>query len=63
MVQSKEKTVGFILGKFLPPHNGHKYLIDFARNYADELVVQVGTLKREPISGELRFQWMKEMFQ
>jgi hypothetical protein len=26
-------TTGFLLGEFLPPHRGHQYLIEFARNY------------------------------
>lgn len=52
---------GIVLGKFMPPHRGHQYLIDFARAYADELTVVVGTLKSEPIAGELRFQWMREL--
>lgn len=50
------------MGKFLPPHNGHVYLVDFARHYADELTVVVGSLAREPIPGELRWRWMQEMF-
>lgn len=53
---------GMILGKFLPPHLGHQYLVDFARNYVDGLTVIVGTLASEPIPGELRHRWMREMF-
>lgn len=56
------RTTGMVLGKFLPPHLGHVYLVEFAQNYVDELTVVVGTLKREPISGALRFGWMKELF-
>lgn len=55
-------TSGLILGKFLPPHLGHQYLVDFARHYVERLTVVVGTLEREPIPGELRFAWMREMF-
>ena len=55
-------TTGLVLGKFLPPHKGHQYLIDFARNYVEDLTVVVGTLKAEPIKASLRFQWMKESF-
>ncbi len=55
-------TTGMVLGKFLPPHAGHVYLIDFARHYVDELTVVVGTLQAEPIPGVLRFGWMKELF-
>jgi NadR type nicotinamide-nucleotide adenylyltransferase len=51
-----------ILGKFLPPHLGHRYLIDFARHYCDELTVLVCTFEREPIDGERRFEWMQRMF-
>lgn len=53
---------GVIIGKFLPPHRGHQYLVDFARQYVDHLTVLVCTLGAEPIPGELRYQWMKEMF-
>ena len=51
-----------VLGKFLPPHLGHVYLIEFAREYVDDLSVVVGTLRAEPIPGELRFLWMRELF-
>ena len=27
---------GLVLGKFMPPHLGHCYLVDFARAYVDE---------------------------
>ena len=53
---------GLILGKFLPPHAGHVYLVEFARRRCDQLTVVVGSLGREPIPGALRFQWMKELF-
>ncbi len=51
-----------VLGKFMPPHLGHCYLVEFARRYADELTVVVGSLEREPIAGELRVAWMRELF-
>jgi NadR type nicotinamide-nucleotide adenylyltransferase len=53
---------GLVLGKFLPPHLGHVYLVEFARAYATRVTVVVGTLAREPIPGELRFRWMRELF-
>lgn len=52
---------GLVLGKFLPPHQGHQYLIDVARAQVDELVVVVGTLPSEPIAGFQRWQWMREL--
>jgi len=55
-------TTGFLLGKFLPPHRGHQYLIDFARHHVDRLSVLVCTIAREPIPGVLRYRWMCEAF-
>lgn len=53
---------GLVLGKFLPPHAGHVYLIDVARRCVDDLTVVAGTLAREPIPGELRVRWLRELF-
>ena len=55
-------TTGMLLGKFLPPHLGHVFLGEFAARYVDRLTVVVCSLAREPISGELRFRWMRELF-
>jgi HTH-type transcriptional repressor of NAD biosynthesis genes len=52
---------GMVLGKFLPPHAGHVYLVEVAKRMCDELTVVVGTLAREPIPGELRVRWMREL--
>jgi len=54
--------LGFVLGKFMPPHQGHVYMCEFARNYCEKLVILVCSLPNEPIPGELRYRWMKEMF-
>jgi NadR type nicotinamide-nucleotide adenylyltransferase len=51
-----------LLGKFMPPHLGHVYLVEFASRYADRLTVVVCSLQREPIPGALRYQWMRELF-
>lgn len=53
---------GLILGKFLPPHAGHQHLVQFAQNFVERLTVLVCTLEREPIPGEMRYQWMCELF-
>lgn len=54
--------VGMILGKFLPPHRGHQFLVEFARQYVKRLYVLVCSIQREPIAGVVRFQWMRQMF-
>ena len=53
---------GFLLGKFMPPHRGHVFLCDFARTYCERLTILVCSLPDDPIPGELRFQWMRELF-
>jgi NadR type nicotinamide-nucleotide adenylyltransferase len=55
-------TTGMMLGKFLPPHLGHVFLGEFASRYVDQLSIVVGSIAREPIPGELRFRWMRELF-
>ncbi len=51
-----------VLGKFMPPHLGHVYLFDFARHYVDELAIVVETQRDQSIPGDLRYQWVREMF-
>ena len=46
----------------MPPHLGHLYLVEFARQYTSDLTVVVGSLQSEPISGEQRYRWMRELF-
>lgn len=46
----------------MPPHLGHIYLCDFARHYCERLTILVCSLPDDPIAGDLRFRWMREMF-
>src|SRR3990167_7450152 len=57
-------TTALVLGKFMPPHMGHEYLVNFAKNYygVDVVKVLVCSLKTEPISGHLRYDWCKNLF-
>lgn len=55
-------TTGLILGKFLPPHRGHEYLVNFAAGFADAITVHVCATPAEPIPGALRYEWMRETF-
>lgn len=52
---------GFCLGKFLPPTLGHGFMFDFAEQYCDHLTILVCSLPGEPIPGQLRYQWVREM--
>ncbi|KAB7616337.1 AAA family ATPase [Amylibacter sp. SFDW26] len=49
---------GFLLGKFMPVHNGHLFMCDVANAMVDELTVLVCTRDCEPIDGQLRFDWI-----
>lgn len=60
--EQRAKGRGMVLGKFMPPHLGHQYLVDFARHYVDELAIVVEHVRDEPISSALRFGWMRELF-
>jgi NadR type nicotinamide-nucleotide adenylyltransferase len=52
---------GLVIGKFYPPHRGHRYLIDTARAAVDELHVIVCQRPEEAPSGELRAAWLREL--
>ena len=55
-------TRGFVLGKFMPPHEGHVFLCETARTLVDQLTILVCWLPDDPIPGEQRLAWMCEMF-
>jgi len=55
-------TRGFVLGKFMPPHEGHVLLCDTARRLVDQLTILVCWLPDDPIPGPQRLAWMRELF-
>lgn len=62
MEQKKRYKKGFVLGKFLPPHAGHLHLVRSAMAQTEQLTVLVCTIRKEPIPGHLRYQWMCALF-
>mgnify|MGYP003393450042 CR=1 FL=1 len=54
-------TRGLVVGKFYPPHRGHKYLIDTAIAECKEVTVIVCAKMHETISGELRASWIERI--
>src|SRR6185436_19350915 len=52
---------GLVIGKFYPPHRGHKFLIDSATGYVDELFVIICQRVGEQPGGELRADWLREI--
>ena len=54
-------TRGVVIGKFYPPHRGHKFLIETALAQVNHLDVLVCARPEQTISGELRRQWLQEI--
>lgn len=54
-------TLGFVVGKFYPPHRGHRHLIQTARRGCDRLVVLLPHHPSQKIPGELRQAWLQEI--
>lgn len=52
---------GLIVGRFCPPHLGHRFVIGWAAQRCERLVVFVNTRNGEVVPGQLRAQWLQEM--
>ena len=52
---------GLIIGRFDPPHLGHSYMIEWARDRCEQLVVFVNTKQGEAAPGHLRAQWLQDL--
>jgi HTH-type transcriptional regulator, transcriptional repressor of NAD biosynthesis genes len=52
---------GLVIGKFYPPHRGHKYLIDTAASRCEELTVILCWKPSETIPGHLRASWLQKI--
>lgn len=53
---------GLVIGKFMPIHNGHIALINFAASQCDELIVSMSYTPEDKINPTLRFHWIKAVF-
>ena len=53
--------LGLVIGKFYPPHRGHKLLIDTATTQSEQAVVIVCAKPTDRIPGELRGSWLQEI--
>ena len=54
-------TTALVLGKFLPPHAGHRFLAEQARGMTDEAIVALLANSTEPIPVEVRHRWLEEL--
>src|SRR6185369_15949434 len=53
---------GVVLGRFLPVHEGHRYLVEFARAHAEHVHIFARVAPDDPIPWEVRREWMLELF-
>ena len=53
--------LGVVIGKFYPPHRGHKFLIDTACSRCNRVIVIVCERPTETIPGPLRRAWLQEI--
>lgn len=62
MKKLRNKTLtGLVVGKFYPPHKGHKFLIDTAAAHSDKVILMVVENPFEKIPGKLRAEWLREI--
>lgn len=52
---------GLVIGKFLPIHQGHVGLINFAAGQCDELIVSMSVATTDAIDPEIRFGWIRDI--
>jgi cytidyltransferase-like protein len=53
---------GLIVGRFDPPHLGHSFMIDWAAQRCERLVVYVNSsAERDAVPGHLRAGWLAEL--
>jgi len=53
---------GLIVGRFDPPHLGHSFMIDWAAQRCERLVVFVNSSEtRDAVPGSLRARWLTEL--
>ena len=57
----KRFKTGVVIGKFYPPHRGHKHLIETALSQAEHVTVIVCDEPDQTIPGELRAAWLAEI--
>lgn len=62
-MSSRKFHKGLIFGKFMPVHQGHLALIDFAVRQCEQLVVSINYTRSDAIEPALRLSWLKILLQ
>jgi HTH-type transcriptional repressor of NAD biosynthesis genes len=56
---------GVVLGRFLPVHDGHRYLVEFARAHVAHVAnlhIFVRLAPGDPVPWKVRLEWLTELF-
>jgi len=61
MTASHTYPLGVVIGKFLPPHRGHRHLIETALSQCARVTVIVCGKPTDPIPPENRAEWLREL--
>lgn len=54
-------TTGLVIGKFYPPHSGHRYLFEYAAEHCDKLTILVCASAKYDIPVTQRAAWIQEI--
>ena len=57
----KDFKLGVVIGKFLPPHAGHHFLVETAISRCERVTVIICEKMCDGIPGILRLEWLREM--
>ena len=58
----KKYNHGFVLGKFMPLHSGHIFLLETAKKQCNKLTILLCAQPDDPIPGAIRLKWLKKQF-
>lgn len=53
---------GLVIGKFMPIHQGHIAMINFAASQCDEVIVSMSYADNDAMDASLRLRWITEIF-
>jgi cytidyltransferase-like protein len=59
---SQRYTSGVVLGKFMPPHHGHRLVINTALAQCDRVTLLVSVLPIDSIPAEQRQAWLQRLY-
>lgn len=59
---TKNFSIGVVLGKFMPPHHGHRLVIQTALDQSNSVVIVVTSQANDPIPVAQRVIWLQQLY-